>query len=165
MLRDNVFYQHVAVGCGGGDHVGAGLDLIGNNRIVAAVHVFNAADLDRVGARAADVRAHGVEEVCKVNYMRLLGGIFDDGQTLCLDCGKDHVDSSADRGLVKIDGAALKPLGRGVDDSALAYGDSRAKQLKALDVAVNRANAEIAAAGHGNLCTVEAAEQRADEII
>lgn len=95
----------------------------------------------------------------------LLGGVFNDGQTLRLDCGEDNIDCRADGRLVEVDGAALKSLRGGVNNGVLADSDGRAEKLKALYMTVDRTHSEVAAAGHGDFRTVESAEQRADKIV
>ena len=54
-------------------------------------------------------------------------------------------------------------FGRGADVAARLL-DRRAEGLEALDVLVDGADAEVAAAGHGDLRAAEAAELRADEV-
>ena len=123
MLRNNILDKNVSVRCGGGDHICASLDLVGDYRIVAAVHVLDSADFNCIRTGSANVRAHGVEEVREVNYVRLFCGVFNNGQPLRLDCGEDNIDRRADRSLVKINGAAFEPLCGGVDYRIFAYRD------------------------------------------
>ena len=60
MLRNNVADEDVPV-CGRcRDHIGAGLNLVGNNGIGSAVQMLDSPDFDYVGSRAAYVGAHGV---------------------------------------------------------------------------------------------------------
>ena len=60
MLRDDVVDDDFATGCSDGRHKSACFDLIGDNRIGAAVQLFHTADFDDVRSGAADDRAHGV---------------------------------------------------------------------------------------------------------
>ena len=80
MLGDNIGDQHVATGRSGGDHKGAGLDLVGDDGVNSAVKLLYAANLDDIGAGAHDVSAHGVQEVCQIYNVRFLGGVFDHRQ-------------------------------------------------------------------------------------
>ncbi len=57
------------------------------------LHALNA---DDVGAGTADVGAHAVEEVGHVYYVRLLGGVLDDGLALSHDCGHEDIDGGPD---------------------------------------------------------------------
>ena len=165
MLRNDVLYQHVALGGGGGYHIGARLYLIGDYRIGAAVELVHAPDLDNVRACASDVGAHGVEEVCKIDYMRLLCGVLNNSQPACPDGGEHDVDRCADGDHVEIHGRACEPLGSRLNNSVILYRHSCAEQLKALDMLVDGPRAEVTAAGHGDLRPAESAEQSADEVI
>ena len=164
MLRDDVLDQHVAACRRRGDHIGAGFDLVGNDRIGAAVQVLHAVNLDHVGAGAADIRAHRVEEVGEIDDMRLFRSVFDDRQAARLDGGKHDVDRRADRDLIHIDRAAGQVVCRGVDHGVFDR-DRRAEHFEALDVQIDRADAEVAAAGQRDLRAVEPAKQRADQVI
>ena len=166
VLRDDVFDEHVAAdGCRRG-HIRARLDLVGDDRIAAAVQRTHAADLDHVGARAGDLCAHGVEEVGKVDDMGLLGAVFDDGHAAAEDCGEQDVHRRADGDDIEIDMAAAQTALRGVGaDIAAGLLDHGAHGLKALDMLVDGADAEVAAAGHGDVGVAEAAKLRADQVV
>ena len=58
--------------------------------------MLNTADFDGVCAGASYVCAHGVQEVCEINDMRLFCGVFNNCQSSGLDCGEDNVDSRTD---------------------------------------------------------------------
>ena len=124
-----------------------------------------AVDFDNIGACAADVRAHCVEEVCKVNNVRLLGGVFNYSKSPCLDCGKHNVNGCAHGNLVHINQTSGQTVGICVDHCVFNNGCRCAQKLKALYMQINRTDAEVAAAGKGNLCAAVSSEQRADEII
>ena len=83
MLGDNVLDNNITLGGSSGYHVGAGLDLVGDNAVGDAFQVVHASDLDNISSGASDIRTHRVKEVRKVNYVRLLGSIFNDGIPLC----------------------------------------------------------------------------------
>ena len=166
MLRDDVGHQHFPAGGGRSDHIGAGLDLVGNDGIGAPVQGVDTVDLDGIRARAADVRTHGVQEVGKVHDMRLTRGVFDHRAAFGKNAGNHDVHRRADRDLVQIDPRAVKPavLRIGIDITAADI-DLGTEGTHALDMLVNRPNAEVAAAGHGRLGTAEAAKHGADQVI
>ena len=127
---------------------------------------LDAANLDHVGARAGDLRAHGVQEVRKIDDMRLLGAVFDDRHAAAEHCRKQDVHRRADGDDIKINVAAAQPALRGVGaDIAAGLLDHGAHGLEALDMLVDGTDAEVAAARHGDMGVAEAAKLRADEII
>ena len=98
--------------------------------------------------------------------MRLTRGVFDDGTAVRQRRGEDDVHRRADRYLVKIDARAVQLAVRrfGIDE-AVAHVDVGSERRHALDMLLDRTDAEIAAAGHRGLGAAEAAEHRADEVI
>lgn len=165
MLGDHILDQHIAAGGSSCYHIGTGFDLIGNDGIVGAVHHIHAVDLDDIGAGAADIRAHGVEEVCQIHNMRLLGNIFHDGNTLGLDRCQHYIDGSAHRYHIKVDVFAPELLAVH-GHHAIVHRYIGAQGLEALDMLVNGAHtAEVAAAGQRYIGPSAAAQQRAQEII
>lgn len=66
-------------------HIGTSFDLVGNDRVVGAVHHIHPVDFDDIGTGAADIGTHRVEEVSQIHNVRLLGHIFHDGDALGLD--------------------------------------------------------------------------------
>ena len=132
----------------------------------AAGEALHAPDLDGVRARALDVRAHGVEEVGKVNDVRLARRILDHGAAARKRCRDDDIHRRADRDLIQIYLCPVQAAVRRIGiDKAVFHLDVRAHRGHALDVLVDRPDAEIAAAGHGRLGRAEAAEHRADEVV
>ena len=167
VLGNNVLHQHLAAGGGHGCHVRACLDLVGDDGIGAAAEAVHALDLNGVRTGAADVGAHGVEEVGQVHDVGLLGAVFDDGVALSHGGGHHDVHGGAHGDNVQIDVGALETaaLGEGADEAALHH-YLGAQGGKALDVLVDGADAaEVAAAGHGDFCLTEAAKQGTDEVI
>ena len=86
MLRNDIGHQHVALGGSGSDHKCARFDLIRNDGIHCTVQPFYAADLDDIGTCTHDLCTHRVQEVCQIDDVRFLGGVFNDSQTLGTDC-------------------------------------------------------------------------------
>ncbi len=130
------------------------------------MQVFYTADLDNVGTRAADIRAHRVQEVREVNDMRLFGSVLDDGLTLRLDGGEHDVDGRSDGNGIEINARAVEGLGSVKrDDRAVDQIVFRAHELEALEVLVDRTNAEVTAAGKRDLSLMKTAEQRSEQIV
>ena len=96
----------------------------------------------------------------------LFGGVFDGGDTVGQGGGHHDVHGRAHGDNVQIDRRAGEAaiLGGGVDEAAL-HGHLRAHGGEALDVLVDGADAEVAAAGHGHGGLTEAAQQRAQQVI
>ncbi len=98
--------------------------------------------------------------------MRLLGGVFNDGEAVGQGSGQHDVHGGAHRNDVQIDLRALQTAvpGGGVDIAAPhiyigAHGG------EALDVLVDGPPTQIAAAGRRHLGGAKAAQQRADQVI
>ena len=75
---------------------------------VSYTHLLDAAHLDHVGARAGDLRTHGVQEVREVDDVRLLGAVFDDRHAAAQNCRKQDVHRRADGDDIEIDMAAAQ---------------------------------------------------------
>lgn len=113
MLGDDVVDADLAPGGGNGGHVGARLDLVGDDGVTSALELFHAPDLDDVRPRAHDVRAHGVEEVGQVHDVRLLGSVFDDGQAVGQGCGDEDVHGRTHGDHVQVDLRSVQAAGGG----------------------------------------------------
>ena len=166
MLRNDILDQHIAADSCRGRHIGACFDLIGNDGIAAAVQRLDAADLDHVGACAGNLRAHGVQEVRKIHDVRLFGAVFDNRHAAAKHCCEQDVHRRADGDNIEINVAAAQPALRGVGaDIAAGLLDHGTHGLEALDMLVNGADTEVAAARHGNMGMTKAAKLCADEVI
>ena len=64
MLGGNILHQHIPARSRSSHHVAAGFDLIRNDAVGAAVHLFHAAHLDDIGACTAHICAAHIQEVC-----------------------------------------------------------------------------------------------------
>ena len=166
MARDHIRQAHFPAGRGAGRHIRARLDLVGDDAVRAAVQALDALDTDRIRTGAANVRTHGVEEVGKIDDVRLTRRVLDHGAAARKRRRDDDVHRRTDRVLIQIylcpAQAAVRRVGI---DKAVFHLDVRAHRGHALDVLVDRPDAEVAAAGHGRLGRAEAAEHRADEIV
>ena len=165
VLGNDVFDQDFSPDGGGGGHVGAGLDLVGNDGVGAAVELLHAVDLDGVRTGAANVRAHGVEEVGKIDDVRLARRVFDDRASLGEHGGDHNVHRRADGDLIEIYARAAQPSAGDVRGDEIGNIDLRAEGVHALDVLVDRPDAEVAAARHRRAGNAEPAEHRADKIV
>ena len=143
----------VAAGDGAGDEVGADLDAVGDDGMVAAAEARDAFDDDRGGALARDAGAHLGEQRAEVDDLGFAGGGEDAG-----DAGRErrghHEVGGAQHGAAHraahVDvGAAGR---RGVDAHEAAFGGHRAaERLEAAQVEVDRARPDDAAAGDRHL--------------
>ena len=96
--------------------------------------------------------------------MGLLGAVLEDGLALCHHGRKHPVHGRADAHLIEEDVCAVQLLG--VDgDHAVVHAVVCAQCAEHLEVLVDGAGAEVAAAGHGHLCLAEPGQQRTEEVI
>ena len=68
MLGGDIFDQNVAAGGSSGNHVAARLDLVRDDAVSAAVHLFHAAHLDHIGAGTDVIKVRGVEKMHGCTY-------------------------------------------------------------------------------------------------
>ena len=126
--------------------------------------LFNTADFNHIRAGASYIRTHRIKKVCKINYMRLLGRIFNNGKPSCKHCRKHNIYCCANRNNVHINRCAHK-LFRLCANHAVYYIYISTEHFKSLYVLINRSVAEIAAAGECNICFSKSAKHCADKII
>ena len=129
------------------------------------MELLHAVDLDGVRTGAAHVRAHGVEEVRKIDDVRLARRVFNDRASLGEHGGDHDVHRCADGDLIEIYARAAQPSAGDVRGDKIGNIDIRAESVHALDMLVDRPDAEIAAARHRRTSNAEPAEHRADKII
>ena len=101
MLRQHIFNNYIAACHSRGDHVGACLNTVGNNRIISAVQLLHALDADGIRTGAANFCAHFIQIVGQIHYFRLLGSILHNGNALGQRSGHQHVFGSAHAGEIK----------------------------------------------------------------
>ena len=128
------------------------------------MHLLHTADLDDVGACAAHIGAHRVQEVGHVHDVRLLGHVLQHGHAFRHHRRQHGVDGGAHRHGVEKDMVAFQALGLHIDHAA-AHGVFRAQSGEGLEMLVDGAGAQIAAAGHRHRGGAEPAQQRAQEIV
>ncbi|MNX77077.1 hypothetical protein D3C86_1086010 [compost metagenome] len=116
----------VAPGDGRGDHEGARLDPVGDDRVVTAAQAADALDGDGLGAGPGDLGAHLVEEVGEIDDLGLLGAVLDDGGALGVDRGHHDGLGGAHAREVEVHVAADQSVGLGLHVAVLD-GDLGAK--------------------------------------
>src|SRR6185312_9893085 len=139
----------VAAGDGGGDEEGAGFDAVGVDAVACAVELRDALDLDGARAGAFDLRAHGVEQSGEVGDLGFARAVLEEGFAVGERGGHEEVFGAGDGDLVEDDVRALEAVGAGFEVAVL-LGDGGAHGFEALDVEVDGAAADGAAAGHGD---------------
>ena len=164
MLRNNIFDEHIAARNGGAHHIAAGLYLVRNDGIGAAMHAPHAVHLDDVCACAAHVGAHGVQEVCHVHDVRLFGNVLQHGEAVCHYGGQHGVDGGAHRNRVE-ENFFPAQCRRRHGNHAVIHHVLRAKGREGFQMLVDGARAQITPAGHGHSARAEAPQQRAQKII
>ena len=82
MLGLAAVQHHVAAGRGYGAQVGAGLDAVGDDGVLAAVEALDAGDGEGARADAFDLGAHLDEELGQVPDLGLLGGVAQEAVPL-----------------------------------------------------------------------------------
>ena len=80
VLGNDVADLDLAAAGGHSRHIGAGLDLIGDNRIGTSMKFLDTPNLNNIRAGALDIRAHRVEEVGHIHDVGLLGHILHHSQ-------------------------------------------------------------------------------------
>ena len=110
VLRQGIFYEHVATGHGRSDHKGSRFDAVGNNRMRRTAQLLDAFDADDVRAGAADIGTHAVQIGRQVNDLRFFCRVFQDGLSFGQRSGHEDVFRRADAGGNR--GKSAPPSGR-----------------------------------------------------
>ena len=76
-------------------HKRACLNLIRNNGIFRAMQLLHAFDTDHICTCALDIGTHAVQKIGKINDMRFLCRILDNGLTFCHHSSHHDIDGSA----------------------------------------------------------------------
>ncbi len=164
MLRNYVFYRHVALRYRRRKHKGACLDLVRNNAILRPVQLRHALDTDHIRTRALDIRAHAVQKVRQINDMRLLRRILNHGGTLRHHCRHHHVHGRTHSHHIHIDMVPLK-LHRLRDNQAVLDSYTRTERTKAFDMLVNGTKPDITAARKSHLRFAVFTKKRSQQIV
>ena len=88
--------REIAAGERAGNHKRSGFDAIGNDAMPRAVQLVDAADANRMRARALNLRAHLVEQRRQVNHLRLARAILQDGLAFGQGRGHQQIFGSGD---------------------------------------------------------------------
>ncbi len=153
----------VAAADGGGAGVGAGFDAVGDDAVGGGVEGFDSLDGEAVGAEAGDLGAHGVEAGGEVGDFGFAGGVGDGGGAVGEGGGHQEVFGGADGGEWQDNGGAVEAAADGGVHVAAFEQDFGAHLLEALEVEVDRAGADGAAAGEGDLGFAAAGEEGAED--
>ncbi len=151
----------VAAGERARDDERAGLDAVGNDAVLCAVQLADAFHADRRSTRAFDLRAHGVEQCGEVGDFGLAGAILHDGLAFGERGGHEQVFGAGDGDLVENDFGAVEAVGGGFD-VAVFLRDLCAETLETLDVEIDGAGADGAAAGQRDVGASATGDQRAE---
>ena len=164
MLGDDVVQRDIALGDGGGYHVAAGLDLIRDDRVVTAVQLLDAVDFDDIRTGAMYICAHHVQEVGKVNDVRLTRDVFKDRSAFSQNGRQHSVHRRADGDCVKKHMAADKVIRLDMDLTVL-HRILGPEGVECLQVLVDGARTQVTSARHGDLPCPKAAQQCAKEVV
>ena len=149
MLRQSVFYEHVAAGHGRADHKGARFNSVGNNRMRRASQLLDAFDADDIRAGTADIGTHAVQIGRQVNDFRLFCRVFQDGLSFGQRSGHENVFRRADAGEIEVNLRPLQAVGNRRFDVAVFQVDDGAHRLEGLQMQVDRPCTDGTAAGPG----------------
>src|SRR5215472_524703 len=151
MLRLAGRYSEVASGKCGCDDEGPGFDAIGDYAMACTAELCDAAHADGAGASSIDLCAHFREQCSKVDHFGLAGTVLEDGFAVGESGGHQQVFRSGDCDFFEDETAAFQALGGRLDVPVL-LGNTSAEFFQALDVQINGARADGAAAGKRNTC-------------
>jgi hypothetical protein len=142
--------------------IGAGLDAVGHDAVLRAAERAYAVDADDVGTRAIDPRAHRREAARQVDHLGLARRVLEDRGAFGKRRSHHEILGAGDRDEVHDDARAAQALGGSVHVTVVDR-DGRAHGLQALNVLIDGARADGAAAGQGHLGTPAAGEERAED--
>ena len=140
----------------------ARLDAIAHDGVGDGVKLVNALHLDDGRPGALDLGAHLVEEVGEVHDLGLARRVVDRRRALGEDGGHHEVLGGAHAREGERDRVPRQAVGSARVDVAVIDLELDAERLKAEDVHVDLARADVAAAGHGDDGAAEAGEQGAE---
>ena len=111
MFRQHILDNDIAMGHGSCNHIGTGLNTIGNRRMLRAMHMFYTFDANHIRACAPDTGSHLIQVVGQIDDFRFLRRILQRGgpfrQTGC----HHDIFRGAYAGKVQIDVRAFQPIG------------------------------------------------------
>ncbi len=156
--------RDITPGCRRGNHQGARFNLIRNHCIGRAVKMLLSSDSNDICAGTFDSCAHTVEEVRKINDMRLFCGIINNRGSVCLGSSQHDIDRSADCHHIKKDiiSGELFCIGR---NQSAAFFSFCTKGCKPFQVLIDRSGTDFTTARISDFRFSTAAQQGAEEII
>ena len=143
----------------------SGFDPIRNDVVLGAVQFLDAFHDNAAGAGAFNLRAHLVQKIREIDNFRFLSGAFDHGRPFCQRC-RHHYVVGAENGRPKFAAQIDHRTGefrRKHFDVAGFHPNGRTERFESLQVQVDRAIADDAAARQRNRRFLAAAEQRTDD--
>ena len=163
VLGNRVLDDQLAAGDTGERHERADLDVIGRDRVRAAVQPVLAVNGHHVRADAVDLRAHRDEHPRQVLNVRLRRSVADHGRARRQRGRHQRVLGRHHRRLVHQEVAWLQPARRSRELDRRVDLDRRAERAHRVEVRVEAAAADHVAAGRRHRRAAEAREQRAGE--
>ena len=164
MLGDDILYNDISLcGCCR-HHECSRLDHIRNDSVCTSVESGNADDTDHVRTCALDIGAHTVQEIGHIDYVRLLGCIFN--RCTAYRTGRSHhdIDGSTDRNDIHENVRTCHMMAAGQNRPVLNI-DLCADRAETLQMLVDRSASDITSAGKRNFRLVILAQKRAEKII
>src|SRR6185369_1741881 len=102
MIRTTVFDLELTLRQCGSDDKRSGFDSIGNDRVFRAAKRLDALDLYRLRSRAVNSCPHLVQQVGKIDYLRLARCVVKRCCAARESCGHHQVFSSSDSDFVEL---------------------------------------------------------------
>ncbi len=162
VCRLGPLHRHIAARGQGGAQKSADFDAVGNDAVRRAVQGVHALNANLRGAVAADLRAHGTQQIGEIDNLGLARRVVDQGFALGQRGGHHQVFGARHGDHVGGDARAAQPAGRrrhAGHDIAMFHRDVRPQRLQALDVLINRACADGATSGQAHPRLPESRQQ------
>src|SRR4029077_12073286 len=140
----------------------SGLDAVGNDAVLRAFQLAHAFYADRGCACAFDASSHFVEKIGEVGDFGFAGAILEDGLAFRQSCGHQEIFGAGDGDLVEDDLCAFQAVGFGFDVTVLLR-DLGAELLESLDVEIDGARSNRAAAGERDAGASAASNEGAED--
>ena len=134
-------------------------DAVGDGRIANATQRLNALDFNQLGACTAHIASHGVDEILQIGDFRFPGCVMNDGGSLQQRRGHHHVFRRADAGIIKVHVSGMHIPAVTVNHAAVFH-DGHAQRPQALQMQVNRPDADFTPAGIGDRGAAQLAQNR-----
>ncbi len=163
-FRTYLGQAHFPTGHGASHGIGAGFDAIADHRPVGALEAGDAFDDDSGGTLTGNLGAHGVQAFGQVGDLRLAGGVFQHGRAMGQNGRHQGMFGSAYRHEREFDLGALQAARRLSEDITFVHVDMSAKRFQRLQVQIDRARTDGAAAGQRYLGVAGTGDQRPQHV-